>query len=168
MEPGTPAVTLAPPRIVSGKPMLLAGLRQRYSSTTMNEIPQLWYRFAPHIGNVAAQVGWVAYGAVIPIENGAQGFDYICAVEVSQRSGLPAGFSTLDVPALRYAVFTHPGHVSRLRETIETIWRKWLPESGRQAAERSGDTPGMIERYGEGFDPQAGLGDIELWIPIEA
>jgi predicted transcriptional regulator YdeE len=25
----------------------------------------------------------------------------------------------------------------------------------------------MLERYGEGFDPQTMSGDIELWIPIE-
>jgi AraC family transcriptional regulator len=168
MEPDKAAVVLDAPRIVSGKAMLLAGLRQRYSFATINEIPMLWRRFAPHIGNLAGQVGWVAYGAVIPIENAAQGFDYLCAVEVSQRSGLPPGFSTLDVPALRYLVFTHPGHVSRLHETIGAIWRKGLPESGREPAERSGDTPGMIERYGEGFDPETGLGDIELWVPIKS
>jgi len=25
----------------------------------------------------------------------------------------------------------------------------------------------MLERYGEGFDPQTGSGDIEIWTPIK-
>jgi len=167
MDRAKSILPLEGPRFVSGRPMLLAGLRQHYSVATMSEIPKLWRRFAPHVGSIASQVGWVAYGAVIPIENGAQGFDYLCGVEIDQRSGLPAGFSTLDVPALRYAVFTHPGHVSELQETIGAIWRDWFPKSGHELVERSGDIPGMFERYGEGFDPQTGLGDIELWVPVK-
>jgi predicted transcriptional regulator YdeE len=25
----------------------------------------------------------------------------------------------------------------------------------------------MLERYGEGFDPRTGSGDIEIWTPIK-
>jgi AraC family transcriptional regulator len=69
------------------------------------------------------------------------------------------------VPALRYAVFTHRAHVSRLGETVNAIHRTWSPASGHTAAHGAG-LPDFLERYGEGFDPATGTGDLEVWYPI--
>ncbi len=59
-------------------------------------------------------------------------------------------------------MFSHREHVSTIRRTINTIWSKWLPESGEQAADAAD-----FERYGEEFDPWTGTGGLEIWIPIE-
>src|SRR5258708_322856 len=56
------AVQLEAPRIESAKALRIAGLRERYTSETMKNIPELWSRFGPHIGKIPGQVGRVAYG----------------------------------------------------------------------------------------------------------
>jgi predicted transcriptional regulator YdeE len=32
----------------------------------------------------------------------------------------------------------------------------------------AGGAPDFFERYGEKFDPRTGMGDIEVWIPIQS
>jgi AraC family transcriptional regulator len=48
--------TLAPPRIEQGRLLLIAGLGGKYSSDTHQNIPALWQRLQPHLGNVPGQV----------------------------------------------------------------------------------------------------------------
>jgi AraC family transcriptional regulator len=81
---------------------------------------------------------------------------------VSDFSELPTAFSRLRLGAQRYAVFAHTTHISEIRRTVCTIWTKWLPESGHDAA----DAPGF-ERFGDTFDLLTGEGGLEIWIPIK-
>jgi AraC family transcriptional regulator len=48
--------TLAPPRIEQGMLLLIAGLGGKYSHDTNQNIPVLWQRLQPHLGNVPGQV----------------------------------------------------------------------------------------------------------------
>jgi AraC family transcriptional regulator len=160
----SPAVQLEAPRFENGKDLVIAGLRSRYTTETMNGIPAQWERFAPHIGKIPGQVGHAAYGACW---NFADGIDYLTGVEVSSSSGLPGDFSIVTVPAQKYAVFPHRGHVSELRETLDAI-DKWLPGSGLEAAGGSAETPSFFEHYSEEFDPRTGMGGMEVWIPIKS
>jgi AraC family transcriptional regulator len=153
---------LEPPRMTDGKPLLIAGLRERYSCETSAGIPAQWQRFAPHIGNIPGQVGGTAYGVCCNSDD-AGNFDYICGVEVRDFSELPRDVSRVRIQAQRYAVFSHRDHISTIRRTINTIWSKWLPESGLKAA----DAP-CFERYGAEFDPRTGTGGLEIWIPVQA
>ena len=156
----TPPVHLDPPTFKDGDAMLIAGLNGHYSIDTMNEIPTLWQRFAPHIGNIPGQVDRAAYGVCFLSSNGV---DYLSGVQVSNSNGLPSGFQVVSIPAQRYAVFAHQGHVSTLCETCDAIERLWLPRSHFHQPKNS---PNFFERYGEGFNPQTGIGDIEVWVPI--
>jgi AraC family transcriptional regulator len=153
---------LEPPRFEQGKPMLIAGLRERYSSETMKDIPAQWQRFAPLIGSIKGRIGRAAFG-VVSCLSGEDGCNYTTGVHVSDLSGLPADFSHVSVPARRYAVFAHRDHVSTIASTIDAIWSKWLPRSGYEAA----GAPDLIEVYGEEFDPRTGTGGIEIWLPIK-
>ena len=159
-------VKLDPPRFVTGKEMVITGLKTQFTSETMNNIPQLWQRFVPYLGHIPGQVGRIAYGLFANMTANPFGFDYMAGVEVSSKSGLPAGFSHVNVPAQRYVVFAHYAPVSTIRETIDAA-HKWLLASGLSVAEPARDLPVMLERYGEGFDPQTGSGDIEIWTPIK-
>jgi len=152
---------LEPPRLETGKPLLIAGLGERYTCETSKGIPSQWQRFLPHFGNVPGQIGRTAYGVCCNTDEDGN-FDYICGVEVASFSDLPAEFSRVRVPAQRYAVFFHRDHISQIRRTVNTIWNRWLPDSGHEVA----DAP-HFERYGDSFDPQSGTGSVEIWIPIE-
>jgi AraC family transcriptional regulator len=158
----TQSERLESPRFEYGRPMLIAGLRGQFRSDTMKEIGTQWERFIPHIGKIPAQIGRVAYGVCFL---SASGVDYLSGVEVSSSSGLPADFSIATVPAQRYAVFAHHGHVSTLGQTCDAIEREWLPNSGYLGS-KAAAAPNFFERYGESFNPRTGLGDIEVWVAI--
>jgi AraC family transcriptional regulator len=150
-----------PPRFENGKRMLIAGLGERYNYETSAGIPMQWQRFGPHIGHIPAQVSGTTYG-VCSNGDDAGNFDYLCGVEVSDFSKLHPEISRVSIPAQRYAVFSHRDHISAIRQTWNTIWNKWLPESGYEVT----DAP-FFERYGENFDPRTGMGGLELWVPIK-
>ena len=159
----TRSTKLEPPRFEDAASKLVAGLRDHYTPSTSNQIPALWQRFGPYIGRVPGQLSGVTYGVCFPLSSG---FDYMAAVEVSSASGLPEGFSTATIPAQRYAVFAHRGHVSRLYETCDAIEREWLPTSGYEFACGADGAPGFFERYGTSFNPFVGAGDVEVWVPL--
>ena len=166
--PVSPAIQLEPPRFKSDKTHLIAGLRSRFTTATMDNIPAQWQHFAPHIGKVPGQVGRMAYGVCLAASNGTEGIEYLTGVEVSSASGLPAEFSVVALPTQRYAVFLHCEQVSRLRETLDAIAYKWLPESGLKPADGTAETPSFFERYTEAFDPRTGLGGVEVWVAISS
>jgi AraC family transcriptional regulator len=152
---------LEPPRFENLKRLLIAGLSERYDSETSVGIPAQWQRFAPYLGHIVGQVGQTTYGVLCHSDD-AGNAEYICGVEVSDFSEVPAELSRLRVPEQRYAVFTHRDHISTIRRTWFTIWNKWLPESGYQAAEGP-----EFERYGKEFDPRTGAGGLQIWVPIK-
>jgi AraC family transcriptional regulator len=151
-----------PVRFEQGKVLLIAGITQRYTCETSAGVPSQWQRFLPHFGQIAGQIGRVAYG--VRWNSDEEGsFDYLCGVEVPGFSSLPPEFAHVRIPAQKYAVFSHRDHISTIRSTWATIWEKWLPESGHELA----DAPDF-ERYGEEFDSHTGNGGLELWVPIKA
>ena len=87
--------------------------------------------------------------------------EYISGVEVSDFSRVPPELSRVRIPEQRYAVFFHRDHISTIRRTWFTIY-KWLPESEHEAA----DGP-EFELYNENYDPAAGTGGVEIWVPIK-
>ena len=103
----------------------------------------------------------MAYGVLCNGDD-AGNTEYISGVEVSDFARLPKEFGRLRIPAQRYAVFAHRGHISTIRRVWSTIFNKWLPESGCGLAEGP-----EFERYGEEFVPATGNGGFEIWIPIK-
>ena len=154
--------TIQPARFENGSVLLIGGIGARYTCETSAGIPAQWQRFVPHLGHIPGQSGRTAYGVNCnPDDEG--NFDYICGVEVSDFSKLPADWSRLRITPQRYAVFSHREHISTIRSTWSAIWNKWLPESGHVLA----DAP-YLEVYGEEFDSRTGAGGLEIWIPIKS
>jgi AraC family transcriptional regulator len=152
------------PRFETRKAFAIAGFSAHVKPGDQEAIGALWQRFAPHIGKVPGQVGGMAaYGA---ISGSATGVDYLAGVEVADASKLPKDFTHVNLPAQKYAVFTHEGHVSKLFDTCNEIWRTWYPQSGQQHAATPG-APQFFEYYGEDYDPQKGVGGIEVWVPVK-
>ena len=151
---------LGAPRFENGREMLIAGLNASYTLATRGEIPAQWERFAPAIGKVTGQIGENAYGVCWNSQPECA-FDYLAGVEVSQVTGLPSDFTHVKLAARRYAVFTHSKHVSKVVDTLDAIWSKWLPESGFKPSAAP-----CFERYTSEFNPETGFGGTEIWIPI--
>lgn len=150
---------LAPPRFEDGKPLLIAGLGERYSVETSAGIPALWQRLQPYLGSIPNRVDRTAYG--VCSSGDAGNLDYIAGVEVAGLADLPAEFRRIRLTAQRYAVFARREHISSVRMAWNTIWTKWRAESGHEIA----DAP-AFERYDEAFDPRTGRGGFEIWIPL--
>jgi len=153
---------LEPPRFVTGKSLLIAGLGARFTFERAAGIPALWQRFAPHTGQLPGQIGTVAYGVCFNTDDGDGSFDYLAGVEVGSFAELDPGFARVRIPEQHYAVFIHRAHVSALQSTFQAIWRDWLPRSGRRAS----DGP-SFERYDAAFDPRTGTGPVEVWVPLQ-
>jgi AraC family transcriptional regulator len=153
---------LEAPRVVDGKALLIVGLRAptKYGAG----IPELWQRLMTH--KIPNQLGRVGYGLNFNTRGDIGDFEYMAGVEASDSSGLPAGFTHVKIPAQKYVVFQHRGHVSTIHQTCEKVAR-YLPTSGYEGVEAVAGAPDFFERYGEEFNPQTGTGGIEIWVPVK-
>jgi AraC family transcriptional regulator len=143
-----------------GKPVSCSPLNQSYTFENRSKIPMQWENFIPQIGKVAGQVGKGAYGVCWNNRPG-HGFDYLSGVELTDAAKLPPELANVRLPGQEYAVVTHSDHVSAIGTTIDKIWNGWVRQSGLTVAESP-----WFERYNEEFNPQTGMGGMEIGIPI--
>lgn len=153
---------LAEPRIINRNALLFAGLSKKYIDGSTSVIPNQWTAFSRRVGSISGQIGKDTFGVICNIDD-EENLEYMCAVEVSSFNDLQDDVSRLRLPEQLYAVFHHDNHVSEIKATCVSIWRDWLPNSGREPA----DSP-FFERYTETFNPETGNGGIEIWLPIES
>jgi AraC family transcriptional regulator len=154
---------IEPQRFADGDALIVAGLGKHHGATAIDDIPEQWKQFAPHIGRVPGQKNEVAYGVV---SGGDQsGFDYLAGVAIGDATQAGKQFTVLTLPPRRYAVFFHDGNVSRLHAFCERIWTEWVPRAEKTGM-RTAHAP-FFERYDDRFDPRTGNGGVEVWIPLE-
>lgn len=160
-------VKLEQPRFVDSPAITVAGLDQRYLPEQMPHIPEQWKRLQGELQYLTGRVGQDSFGVWYNVRS-APGTPmvYFSAVRIGEFSPLPR-MSRAIIPAGRYAVFAHRGHVSEIRKTCDAIGTEWLPKSGKEHFRSEPGAPDFFERYGPGFNPETGLGDIEVWFPIK-
>ncbi|MBP5945688.1 MULTISPECIES: GyrI-like domain-containing protein [unclassified Pseudomonas] len=154
-------VEVAEPRFEHGHFLLIAGLGGRFTQDTTDGIPALWEKFIPHLGKIPGQKSEVTFGVCCNAD-GKGGFEYIAGVEISKLDDLPEQYRWIEVQPQDYAVFEHKGSLDQLPATFQHIWKTWLPQSGREAA----DAP-EFERYSEDFNPKLHTGTLEIWLPLK-
>jgi AraC family transcriptional regulator len=135
-----------------------AGITCRYAINQRGKIPSQWERFIPHIGNIPGQRGMAAYGIFFNSDESGD-MDYMCAVEVADAARVTEDLKTIKIPAAKYAVFAHKGHVSSINLTWAAIF------GGGTYGEALAEGP-MFERYGADFDSRTGYGSMEIWVPV--
>jgi AraC family transcriptional regulator len=109
----------------------------------------------------------VGYGVCfVPPDGDSGSFGYLAAVEIAADAELQADMVELTIPAHRYAVVPHTGHVTELGDTIRALTEEWLPESGYSAPEPQPGSALFFERYAEDFNPDTGYGGMEVWQPL--
>lgn len=153
--------TLEPPRFVAAPARRVAGINGTHTFETRSDIPSQWARFGPRVAEVAGPDPACVYGVCWNYRAG-EGFDYLSGADLAEGAAVPEGMTEIRLPAGRHAVFTHAGNVSTIADTLDAIWRKWLPNSGHEAA----DAP-SFERYDARFDPASGDGGFEIWVPLK-
>jgi predicted transcriptional regulator YdeE len=164
-RPAAKAGPPGPPRIARASVLTLAGFAARYTPETMPRIPAQWGKFGSQVGQVTGPIGPASFGLAYPWKDGWM--DYFTSIQATAGARVPEGWQLLSLPAHRYAVFAHEGHVSTMSAAIEWILSRWLPASGHRASADLAGGAVILERYGAGFDPRTGHGDIELWVPLE-
>jgi len=157
------AVDLPPPRIEPRGPLLIAGFGRRFAADDLAGIPALWQALHPHLGFIPGQKSGVAYGLAARMAADGESLFYLAGVEVSDLSDLDDGFTGIKLPAQRWAVFPHRGHITTIASTIDAIFAEALPAAGL----RHGEMPDLLERYDEAFDSLTGAGGFEIWVPIK-
>ena len=135
----------------------VVGLSANCTFEDTSAIPGLWQSFNDIEDDVKDAEAGAAYGVCCDTEENGR-FRYLAGVEAR---GTTDGMDHIEVPASRYAVFEHTGHISDLPKTVYTIWNKALPDLGLKPAK----TPDF-ERYDGRFDPDTGRGTVEVWIPV--
>ena len=124
------------PKIVSKSSFKSVGLSY-IGKNEHGEIPQMWGVFNQRSQEINTSDNACFYGLCFSFPDdkkksrafGPGEFEYIAAAEVSSDRVLPAGMVYREVPAYKYAVFTHHGKLDRLGDTYDYIFNTWLPQS---------------------------------------
>lgn len=164
----TPAIDIVPTerreplpaRIADQRKLLVVGMAERFACGTSLGITALWQRFEPFMQAVSFLKEAMPVG-VSRAHDEDGGFEYIAALEVTHFGETPPELNAIEIPAHRYAVFTHTGHVTRFPDTFRIIWDEALP-----AMKLTPVAGAVLERHLPAFDPRTGEGGIEVWVPV--
>ena len=160
-----PVTDLPTPRYEDLPSLTIAGISEPYATLPERaRIPGQWQRFLPHIGHDLKPLVRTTFGVSYDFDPAAESFSYLCAVQVAPGAGAPKDIASLALPAQRYAVFRHTGHVSEVGATMNAIFNVWAPGSGHVFA----DLPACMERYGSEFDGRTGFGGFDILVPVKA
>lgn len=145
------------PRLIDCTPFQVAGIGMRHSRDSSGAIPGQWAQLNREWPTSAP----VSFG-VCCSSNDEGGFDYIAALPVNTLPSVPAHWQRVDVPARRYLVAWHGGHISTVRSTWFWLLDQYLPASNLHLA----NAPDL-ERYDTRFDEHTGHGGVEIWLPVD-
>ena len=148
------------PRIEKLGALTVVGLSRRQNLANAQAIPGQWQQFMTRYEEIEHKAEPIPVSVTTDMD-GDGNFSYLTGVIVSSAGIPPKGLVAQNVPAQTYAVFTHAGHVSEIPKTYAAIWDQWIPQSGKVVS----DGP-WLEKHLPTFNPQTGLGGVEIWIPL--
>ena len=118
-----------------------------------NEIPSTWEHFNRRHKEIKQNDDKCAYGLCFTTPDESIGkfkdgeFEYVAAASVDEGVDVPEGMVIRQVPAYKYAVFTHHGKLDTLGDTYKFIYETWIS----QAAEKVHPDKFDMEVYTEEF-----------------
>lgn len=147
-------------RIIELPAFEVVGMDYR-GSTQDDSIGQLWQRFLPREQEVAASAtDKSAYGVCTQLPGGE--FHYIAGLPVAPGAAIPEGMVSFQVPAQKYAVFTHIGPVTAIADSFQAIYSSLLSRHGLEP-KKGVD----LERYTERFlGPEDPASETDLYVPV--
>jgi len=150
------------PNIILDKEFKIVGIKEIVKPSSKS-IANLWHNFTSTKSNIKGLVSQDAVFGVceyMPNITDESEFYYFAGAEVTSFYDTPKGMSMKIIPSSKYAVFTHKGPITELKNTYNFIHGIWIPQSGYELAEL--DT---LELY----DSRATMTDCEfdIYIPIK-
>jgi AraC family transcriptional regulator len=134
-------------------------------ANNLKVIGALWDGFLHDSRRIANRVGKEMYGIIYarPATERMHPHElqYIAAVAVTSATKIPDGMVAYTVPAGTFAVFTHRGPIHRIGETMQTIYREWLPQSAYRHAGTAD-----VEVYDQRFHLNDDDSEMDYWMPI--
>jgi predicted transcriptional regulator YdeE/DNA-binding transcriptional MerR regulator len=131
-----------------------------------DEIGQMWGRFnerSNEIKTINEREGFgLCFSTVAgPARPGE--FEYVACLEVADDSTVPTGMVYRQVPAYKYAVFTHHGKLDKLGETYQFIYNTGLAQAGLKPHPVKFD----MEVYDEAFKAGSDESRFYIYVAVE-
>lgn len=153
----TPQACSEAPRLMDCTPFPLAGIGMRHTRHSSGAIPGQWAQLNREWPTPAP----ISFGVCCNSDDDG-GFDYIAALPMNTLPTVPAHWQRVDVPARRYLVAWHGGHIATIRSTWFWLLDHYLPTRNLSLA----NAPDL-ERYDSRFDERSGHGGVEIWLPVD-
>lgn len=154
---------LEPPQCMDGPEIRAVGLSVRYGLFEPDGIPAQWETFMRVlVGEIRHRVPGIPFSISTDLRDDLT-FAYVTAVEVTKVEDITPPLTSVHIPARRWAVFHHTGHVSTIPATYAAIWDYGFHDQGLIV-----DEAASMERHCATFDPRTGEGGVEIWMPIKA
>lgn len=157
--PSNTFLDLAAPTLRDEPARQIAGFSIPCATDNIADIPALWNRFNAVFDGETFDTT-ATYGVSYNVTQDGK-FDYMAGAILTTKSA-PKGMQTVDIPAGRFAIFTHTGHVTDMPKMFQTIWNKGIPDAGLTPR----DAP-EYEIYDSNFDGKTGRGTFTVAIPVE-
>lgn len=121
----------------------------------------LWGGFLRRMGEIGGAIPGTAYGVIQSATERGEELEYFAAVEVGEAHLLPEGMVRCELPATRYATFTHRGDLRRLDQTVNYVYSSWLARSGLRHTYAAD-----LEIYGPGYREDSEESVVHYAIPV--
>ncbi|SDR76410.1 GyrI-like domain-containing protein [Gramella sp. MAR_2010_147] len=159
---------ISKPEIKIIKPKKLVGICIT-TSLADDKTSLLWNRFMRLKGAIERKKGENLYSVQEYGEKFMKGefdtqseFNKWAASEVLHFENIPKGLEKLEIPAGKYAVFTHKGTAREFAESSNYIFNEWLPASEYLLEDRP-----HFEVLGEAYKgPENPESEEDIWIPV--
>ena len=155
-------------RITTIKSKTLVGKRLTMSLNN-NRTVELWQSFMPNKKSIKNKISNEVFSLQdykgsfnLQDFNSSTEFEKWAAVEVSDTAGIPKNLETFHLAGGSYAVFKHLGDASTFPNTLNHIFRVWLPNSIYTLDNRP-----HFEVLGDGYKINDPNSEEEVWIPIK-
>jgi predicted transcriptional regulator YdeE/DNA-binding transcriptional MerR regulator len=153
------------PKIVNRPAFQAVGLSY-VGKNEHGEIGQMWGRFnqvSHHVKNINHKEAFGLCFSTLPgIERPGE-FEYVACLQVADDKDIPADMVHRQVPAYKYAVFTHNGKLDTLGETYQYIYHTGLSQAGLKPHPDKFD----MEVYDKDFMPNSDDSKFYIYVAVE-
>ena len=147
---------------------LAVGMGASFGKDPHQDIARLWTQFEPRMHEIKNMVSGYTFGICleehpdIAIQEG-DSFIYLAAAPVTSFEDIPEGMFACEIPANRYAVFTHKGSIDKITHTVNYIWGTWVPRN-TDIIKKDPD----FEYYDERFNVDTLDGEVDIYVPVNS